>query len=330
MESIKGWVILLLLIFKGTISYQQVLLEDIEGDVILRNNFKADENLSLIRLNTGDQSLGFTYFTSTELKNGNEYYIKEFGAKARPTEGFASVFANKQFSPGVKFNYAFTKVRIFSAKTTDPFLDWGGVEVGYNIDRYSLFKRDTLFANQFFSKSFRGLDILLNYNYLITKGSEAINSRLLLNVKVGYSRRNNYNSLNSVNVDDVTIIVDSVTLIERQIVRTRNSREGDYKEFDAFPLIFSITQLPKTDPDDSPDAKKLRLGYTAYFKNIASNGIPEQDLGIIFYLAKQIESGVRTPVLGLNIQVEDPFNVEDINTSLQSRISVGFTSIFTL
>lgn len=442
--------ILIIFIFLSRVinSYGQVLLEDKEGDVLLRNNFAPNSDLALIKINTGAQSLGFNYLSSTERKDANDYIINEFGIKARATEGLATVLKNNQFSPGVRLTYAFTNVRLLSSDTKSSFIDWGGFAVNYNIDNYNLFKRDTIFDSQFETKDFRGFDFFLNYNYLVTNGNSAINSKILFTIKIGYSQKNNYNELATVNVEDVSLIIDPITLMERQVIKTRSGKSGQFIESDTYPIILSITKLTPTDggnylvakaiedkakeevttakgnevtakenlskakayldeakrsvsaaenkyiiaeliekdvkasavaldsikqakarvatglvkvkdatekvdaaantvksatakvqeasmgliaaSDDQAAIKKLRIGYTAYFKNIASDRRPKQDLGIIFFLTKQVTSGVRTPVLGLNIQAEDPFGINNQDSSLQDRVSIGLTSIFSL
>ena len=317
-------------IFISITSFTQILLEDKDGEGIVRNIIPVDDNISIIKLNTGDQSLGFNYITSTQLKNLNKYNIREFGIKAKSTEGLASVFSNHQFSPGIKFSYALTAVRIFSTNTMGKFLDWGGIDLSYDINKYSLFKRDTVFKNQLYSNSFKGLNLYFNYNYLVTTGSSSINSKLLFSLKFGYSRRNNYDDLNAVTIEDRTTIIDPITLTQRQIITSRNSKAGKFEEFDTYPLVFSVTKLTQTDPPATANANKLRLGYTFYIKNLAIPSlVPQQDIGLIFFLTQQ-KNGIRNPVFGLNIQANDPLDNQKLNNGLQKRISIGFTTNFTL
>ncbi len=323
-------IFLAIFVFISVSSFEQVLLEDKDGDIILRNQFRKDDNISLIKLNTGDQSLGFNYIISTKSKDENNYKINEFGIKAKPTEGYAAVFSNNQFSPGIKFSYALTKVRLFSRNVKDPFIDWANIELNYDLDKYSLFNQSNTFEKQFYSKNFNAVNVYFNYNYLITSGGRSINSKLLFTIKAGYSKRNNYDDLNSVTVEDAVSITDPGTSTERQISKTRTSKEGNFEELDVYPLIFAVTKLTATDSPESPDAKKLKIGYTAYFKNSASASLPAQNLGIIFFLTKQDKSGIRNPVFGLNLQADDPFNIQNANAGFESRITVGFTTIFSL
>ncbi len=105
----------------------QVLLEDKDGEKIVNNNAILTPDigrLSLIKLNTGDESLGFSYFTSSALHDPAKYAVQEFGLKALPTAGYAPVFKNGQFSPGIKANYGFTMVNPFNRSTLTKTIDW--------------------------------------------------------------------------------------------------------------------------------------------------------------------------------------------------------------
>ena len=328
----------LLLMIAGIESKAQVLLEDRNGDQIANNapiyaNTGAGVpgiNLSLIKLNTGDQSFGFNYITTTKNFNPSNYRIVEFGLKARPTEGYAAVFTNGQFSPGFRASYSYTKVPLL--KTGSGYTDWGGFNVNYDVDKYTLYRRDTTFSTQFSSKTFKGIHLGLNYNALI-------NSIWIMNCRVGYSRRNNYDDLNSVDVEDYNVITDPSSRVVRQIIRKRTAREGIFKEYDTYPFILAFTKATSSDDPSDPDpvvkanSKKLKIGYTVYLKNLVSNELPQSDLGLIFFLTQQDNKqnkGVRMPVFGLNIQASDPFDVQKQNGGLLDRLSLGFTSVFSL
>ena len=324
----KAIIIIVFLLF-GIVSYEQVLLEDKDGQQIANNffdNFQRSENVSLIKLNTGEQSLGFDYFISSVLHDPANYHIHQFGVKAKSTEGFASVFAYGQFSPGIHLEYAYTQVNLFSDKTN--YVDWGGISLGYDINKYNLYKKDTTFSNQFYTKNFKALKLLANYNALIK-------TKWILNLKVGYSRQNNYDDLTSVEIQDISTEIDPTTLIERQTIKKHTAKEDNFKEFDAYPFILAITKATSTDDINTPaglaKSKKLKLGYTIYLKNIAAKAsLPNTNAGIIFFLTKQDKNGVRSPVFGLNIQATDPFDVNNKNNGLQTRTTIGFTTIFTL
>ncbi len=151
-----------------------------------------------------------------------------------------------------------------------------------------------------------------------------------MTLKIGYSKRNNYDNLTSVVVEDSKSVIDLASSTERRITKVKNLKQGNFKEFDAYPLILAFTILTKTDPAPDSNAKKLRVGFTAYFKNLASTNLPEQNLGAMFFLTKQDKNGIRNAVFGLDIQADDPFNVNNTNVGFQNRITVGFTTVFSL
>jgi hypothetical protein len=324
----KIFIVISLTLLAGK-SYEQILLEDKKGDQIANNSpiytnkaGLSGINVALIKLNTGDQSLGFNYITTTKSINPSNYKIHEFGVKAKSTEGFASVFNNWQFSPGLRFDYSLTKVHIF--KDVTDYIDWGGITLSYDINKYSLYKKDTTFSNQFYSQNFKGLNIAFNYNALVKNS-------WIVNVKAGYSRSNNYDDLVAIDVQDISSITDPATSTVRQVIRKRSAKEGNFSEFDAYPITIALIKATPTDVSGAPYATKLRFGYTIYLKNIASNiDIPNTTVGAVFFLTEQAKNGVRSPVFGLNIQAADPFDIHHLNTGLSNRIGVGFTTIFSL
>lgn len=319
--------ILITVLFSVQAISAQILLEDLDGDVIVHNQFYGNQkasNISLIKLNTGTQALGFDYFTSTVLRDPRKYKIHSYGVKARPTEGYAAVISNGQFSPGISLSYSFTQVSIFSKSTLSPFIDWGGISVGYDINRYLLYKKDTAFASQFYPQGFKALNLSGYYNVLL-------NNIWIASLKAGYERSNNYDDLSTVEVKDVTAYTDPTGTVQRQVIKTLTVRQGSYETFDAFPLLLSITKATPTDDPATAAANQLRFGYSVYAKTLLSKYLPQTNAGVIFFLTKQDkDNGVRSPVFGLNIEANDPFDVQQQDNGLQNRLVVGFTTIFSL
>ena len=302
----------------------QVLLEDKDGDKIVNNNILVNpqvSHLSLIKLNTGDQSLGFSYFTSSALHDPAKYAVQEFGLKASPTAGYAAVFKNGQFSPGIKANYGFTLVNPFNRAITSKTVDWLSVDLGYNYDKYLLYQPISAFADQLYNKISQTYFATLSYNFLLS-------SKFIINLKTGYNRRNNYADLSSVEVKDITTINNGNT--QRQVQSSSTASQGNYVEYNAFPQIVSFTRATQTDDPSSENANKLRLGYTLFVKNQFSSYLNKTDAGVIFFLTKQDKSGIRNPVLGFIIQAVNLFDTQHLDNGLQNRIRVGFTTNFSL
>ena len=321
----KSIVLLTLLMGCSWTVFSQVLLEDKQGEQIANNLpifGTTTARTSLIKINTGDQSLGFSYIISSKNFDPSHYHISEFGVKAKPTDGTAAIFSSGQFSPGIKFNYALAQVKLF-ADNAD-YLDWGGLTAGYAIDKYNLFNgKDTVFSSQIYNKSFKGLSIGFNYNALIK-------SKWIINLRAGYARANNYEDMSSVSLQDITSSTDPTGLITRQTIITKTAKEGAYKEYDSYPMIFALTKATATDTAGTPKAGQLRLGYTIYLKNKVGGGLPKTNAGLLFFLTKQDKTGIRAPILGLDIQASDPFDINKVNNGLQNRLSVSLTTIFTL
>lgn len=319
----KLYILLVVFLLVKTVS-AQVLLEDKDGDKIVNNHILVTpqiSRLSLIKLNTGDQSLGFSYLTSSALHDPAKYTVQEFGLKASPTAGYAAVFRNGQFSPGIKANYGFTLVNPFNRATISKTVDWLGIDLGYNYDKYLLYQPKVAFADQLYNKISQTYQATLGYNFLL-------NSKYIINIKAGYNRRNNYADLSSVEVDDITTINNGTT--QRQVVSSGTASQGNYVEYNAFPQVASFTRATQTDDPSSENASKLRLSYTLFLKNQFSSYLNKTDAGVIFFLTKQDKSGIRNPVLGFVIQAINLFDTQHLNNGLQNRIRIGFTTNFSL
>lgn len=319
----KLYLTLTIFILLKTVS-AQVLLEDKDGEKIV--NYSAVlrpeiSRLSLIKLNTGDQSLGFSYFISSALHDPAKYAVQEFGLKAAPTAGYAAVFRNGQFSPGIKANYGLTLVNPFNRSTLTKTVDWASLDLGYNFDQYSLYQPDAAFNNQIYSKTSHAFRANLSYNLLL-------GSKFILNFKAAYARQNNYSNLNQVEITDINSTVTTTTT--RQVSNTTTAAQGRFVEYNAFPQVVSFTSATKTDAEGSADASKLRIGYTLFIKNQFSSYLDKTDAGAIIFLSRQDKSGIRNPVLGLILQAVNLFDTQHLDNGLQKRIRIGFTSNFSL
>ncbi len=302
----------------------QILLEDKDGEKVV--NYSAVltpdiSRLSLIKLNTGDQSLGFSYFISSALHDPAKYAVQEFGLKAAPTAGYAAVFKNGQFAPGIKASYGLTFVNPFNRSTLTKTVGWATLDLGYNFDQYTLYQPDASFNNQIYGKTSHGFRANLSYNLLL-------GSKFIFNLKAGYVRQNNYANLSQVDVTDITSATNAATT--RQVASTTTAAQGNFLEYNAFPQIISFTRATKTDAEGSADAARLRIGYTLFVKNQLSSYLNKTDAGAIIFLSRQDKSGVRNPVFGFVVQAVNLFDTQNLNNGLQNRIRIGFTTSFSL
>ncbi|WP_157830411.1 hypothetical protein [Siphonobacter sp. SORGH_AS_0500] len=328
----KKLIYLITSIFLYHLSYSQILIDDKSGDVIGNNipQIGGGKNISLIRLNTGSQSIGFSHFLSSSMVDASNYSVNEFSLKTRPTDGLGPLINNGQFAPGIKLGYTYTKVNLFSDTGPGGYIDWGGVSINYDIDKYTLIKKDTTYFNQLYNKNFNGLGLYAYYSGLIK-------SKWIVYGRIGYTHQNNLDELSSVEAKEIIFTsTDPISGQQREVVKSKIGKLGLYEEFDGFPIILSITRTTKSDDPKSPDFKeslaaaRLRIGFTAYLKNVMSNRLPNTTIGVILFLAKQDKMGVRIPILGLSIQAKDPFDVLNKGNSFQNRLGIGFTSVFSL
>lgn len=198
------------------------------------------------------------------------------------------------------------------------FLDWATLYANYDINNYSLFKQDTTFKNQIFTKNFKGLSIGVIYNILVK-------SKYQFSMKVGYERINNFNELKKRVLQDVISEYDPDTNTTRNKIEEREAREGLYKEGDIYPVRFSFTKLiPYIESSNS-----YNMGYSIYFNSNPRNGYkPVSNLGAVIYLAKSGDVN-QIPVLSINFQINDIFDVKGLNNGILNRFGIGLSTNFT-
>ncbi|MDR6919624.1 hypothetical protein [Chryseobacterium sp. 2987] len=305
----------------------QLLIEDKNGDVLFQPMLTVNESSSLmssglIKLNTGDQSIGFDYYNRTTPFGQPKYKFWTLGVKVKPTEGYAAVFKNGQFSPGINISGSLNQVKIFDREATKPennFLDWGSIYASYSVNKYQLYKSDTTFKSQLSSKSFSGLSLGLNYNMLIK-------SSWLISFRAGYSRTNNYNDLTSVEVRDSKIQIDTESSVTREILTTKTAKQGNYKEYDSYPFHVSLSRLTP----DNMDEKSLTFGYSIYVSGKPNNITkPITDAGVMVFVS-QMKKDVSITTIGLSFQFNDFFDTQNLNNGLMKRLSIGLTTNFPL
>ena len=257
----------------------QMLLENKEGDSQFLPFIQADTvGIGLIKLNTGDQSIGFDYFKVISPDKA-KYKFWSLGFKAKPTEGYAEVFNNNQFTPGITINGAYSKVKIFDPEETKPennFIDWGAIYFKYSKNKYQLFNEDTTYNNQFYTKEFDGLGVGVNYNVLLK-------STYQISLSIGYERRNNFSDLKKIEVKDIKTFYDSTTNVTREVSSSKTVHQGNFNEFDTYPIGLSFTKLTS----DDPNIKSYQFGYNLYVNTqIKKSEKAIIKAGCIIFLAK--------------------------------------------
>ncbi|NBA88290.1 hypothetical protein GVN16_21135 [Emticicia sp. CRIBPO] len=305
------------------LSHSQILVESVEGDEIIQNpNGLANGHL-LGSLNSNDQSLQFkTYFA---LPNNNGVMPLKYitaGIKAKPSDGVATLFSAGKFNASTNYNVGYTKIYLFTNREKESnLIDFVTVRYDFQVNKYTLFKNDTIFSKQVSNFNFNGSSLSFNYNLLV-KGKHLITAIL------GYTRTNNYSTLQGVEVKDYTRVYDSTSTTFREYGKTITGRQGTYEEFDRFPVRFAYTNCPS---ENEEDKDKLKIGYTIYYSTNLGKIKLISNIGGILYLTKQSEkTGVRVPIIGLGIQSNDFFDVQNKGNSLSKRLTYSLTTTFNL
>ncbi|HLP55077.1 MAG TPA: hypothetical protein VK151_08615 [Fluviicola sp.] len=324
--------LLLSLFFSGA-SFGQQLLETKEGDllfnpIISTNAASTTTATGLIKTNITDQSIGGEFFyklphtAPLDPTKSNKFNFITGGIKAKPTEGYGAVFKNGQFSPAANFTFSLNRFKLLDANldqatatANDNFTDWGGIYFGLNVNKYQLYRSDTTFAAQLYSKVFNGGSIGLNYNMLLY-------SQFLLSAKLGYSRKANFSDLDEVEVKDIKSEYDPVSLTTRTVTTTKTARIGEkYAEFDSYNLTIALTRLTQGGAGSA-----IKMGYSAYFDLKSSSiAVTTANVGVILFLA-QAKNYISTPLIGFDFQFADVSNNKKSETGLFKRFSLGLTS----
>ncbi len=308
-------------------SFCQVLIEDRNTDPLyaplISSTVTKKQDAGLVKVNIADQSIGGVYFRSFKKDATNKYKYITAGIKAKPTEGYASVFKNSQFSAGTTISFSMNWFKILDEDKTKadegepaqkPFTDWGGIYVNAPFNKYQMYRSDTTFGNQLYSKTLNGFEIGGIYSALF-------NTHTLFSIKAGYSRTNNFSDLPEVVVSDIKSTYDTVTKVNRQVQTSKTARQGKLIEYDLYSAKISLIRLTADNTD-----KAFSIGYGA-FLDIKSPAIknPTTDLGLLIYLA-QTKSGVSTPLISFIVQFNDLGDNNHLNNGLQKRVQLGLST----
>lgn len=305
-------------------SFSQVLVETLEGDEIALNLTKLENSTLIGNVNLSEQSLQFKALIT--LPNRTEVIATDFlalGIKGKPSDGLFTLFSGGNFNPSTNINLSYTKIHLFSNKDNveKGHIDFFNIKGEYYVNKYTLFRSDTLFTNQINNFNFTGGGILFTYNLLVRGKS-------LISFLIGYSLKNNYSKLESIEIREFKTVIDSVTGTIREYGKVVNGKKGSYKDFENFPMRFSYTYCP-TEKEDDKD--KLKVGFTLYYSGDFGKFIPIHNLGYIVFLTKQNEkSGVRTSIIGIGIQANDLSNNMDKNVNLSRRLTYSLSTTFNI
>ena len=315
------------IIFLGIIAlfpslfFCQILLETIDGNEITLNPNRLNNNVILGNLNTSEESIQFKSlfkFNNSEGVMPDKYLT--IGIKGKPSDGIVTIFSNGNFNKSTNLNVSFTKLNFLLPKDSKE-IDFITLKLDYNINEYVLFNPDTLFTKQINKFNFESLGISFNYNLLIS-------GKNLVNFSMGFLQKNNYSKLKPYEIVDSQNVTDPETGTIRYFEKKINGKIGNYNEFDSFPIRFGYTLCPS---ENENELEKLKFGYSIYYSSEFGKFKPIHNLGSILYLTKQSEkTGIRFPILGIGMQLEDLTDNLNKNNSITKRISFNLSTTFNI
>jgi hypothetical protein len=312
--------------------FAQILIEDSDGkDLLLSLNklYKGGVNFSF---NPKDKSVKLRLYLRTKRKNLKFPVFHSFELKGKANKDIADIIDNKKINPGVSFAYRFTKTNFLLNAKSDA-LDWFSLKAGYEVDQFNMFNADSQFSDQLTEVNFNGLSLTLNYALLL-EAKPAGN--YVVSLTAGYRRAHNYGDLLKVEIEENNerTFVNSETNSERIVKKSKTltAGEGQYIEFDSFPVEVVFGYLPT---ENEKKADKTLLGY-AFYTTRNFNKIQDiSNLGFNLYITKANKKddgskGVRSAIAAIFVESRDIFNEKNSDKNFVNRIAVGLTLNFSL
>lgn len=306
---------LFVFLFAGLV-HAQALLETVSGEELAIFSRAPTTTTFIGNVNTSEQSIQFrSLLTFSNPRGPTPSHFMGIGAKGKPSDGIATLFSGGNFNAGTGFNVSYTKVKLFS-RNTPKVVDIFSVKADYNIGKNTLIQKDSLPDQQVKNFTAHGGGLSLHYNVLI-------DGKTLLTFAVGYLRNNNYSTLDQVTLKKYA--ADSTAPLIKEYSQTVNGREGAYREFNSFPLRVGYVFCPSLKPED---VNKLKVGFSVYYATEFGNKIPQHNVGGLVFLTKQDKkSGLRLPLIGAGLQLNDITDNRHTGESLAKHITFNvFTS----
>ena len=282
---------------------------DGEGMVLLPGN-----PVSLVNFKSDDVSVRFSYLNR---QGGRRLYYGFDVSGKLASDGVLALLQNNQWRPGAKVRFNIGWTNLLTSMMHGGNTDWLTAQLGYNGNKLTLFSADEDFDSQINKPVFHAPGFHVGYVY-------AFAGEVLLGIKTGVSKRNNYKKLTEVEVGSVETIMDeasgSVRLVQKDEV---TARQGDFVEKYAPDLRLHSFW--------NPGWVNQRVGFTAYGSSVFSSNkaIRTTDVGIGLHLLKQ---GSPTVALGgFVVGVKDVFDSDGTGKSVGKRLTVslqGGTSLF--
>ena len=300
--------------------FAQALLESADGEELLQNPMGVTGSSLIGNFNVSEQSAQFraTFVLPHQGILPDQYLT--LGLKGKPTNGIATLFSGGKMDMGTNINLGYTKINIFSGMMSH-FTDYITFKANFNVNKYTIFNPEEKFKDQFQSIHFRGGGVSVNYNNLVA-------GKNLFTVSAGYLFKNNFLSLPAVEIRDFKSIYNEETKTNREYGTTVNSRTGNFKKYHSIPLHMAYTLTPSEFKDEQED---IKFGFSTYYLAELGNYNSAHHIGAILFLTKlNFDTGVRIPVIGLGIQVNDVTGKISQQETFRERISLNLTTAFNI
>lgn len=319
MKSVKFYSLLIGLI-SPFVLFAQALLESADGEELLQNPMGVTGSSLIGNFNVSEQSAQFRATFVLPHKGILPDQYLTFGLKGKPTNGISTLFSGGKMDMGTNINLGYTKINIFSGMMSQ-FTDYITLKANFNVNKYTIFDPEDEFKDQFQNINFRGGGVSINYNNLVA-------GKNLFTISAGYLFKNNFLSLPTVEIRDFKSIYDKETEINREYGSTISSRIGDFKKYHSIPLHVAYTRTPSEFKDEQED---IKFGFSTYYLAELSNYNSAHHIGAILFLTKlNSETGIRIPVIGLGIQVNDITGKISSQEKFKERISLNLTTAFNI
>ena len=311
---------LLILLLAPYYMYSQVLLETSDGEEVLQNPIGITNSTLIGNFNISEQSAQFK--TILVLPHSgifpNQYLT--LGLKAKPTNGISTLFSGGKLNPGTNLNLSYTRMNLFSNPISS-FVDYFSIRADYILNKFTVFNPENEFNDQFENIQFRGGGIAFNYNNLIA-------GKNLFTLSLGYHYRNNYLTLDAIEVRDYKTEHNDNSGITREYGKTVTGRLGLYREYHAVPIHIGYTLTP---PEYEEEKDDIRFGFTLFYRTELTNHKPAHNIGGVVFMTRQnADTGVRIPIVGLGVQVTDITGNINSGKKFTDRVSLNLTTAFNI
>lgn len=259
-------------------AYAQDYFDDSQGNgnVIVDNS--TDGPFLFIRPNVGDNSVKLNFFEKSRVwgnysllnprghsnfdihhkpPNPKIDYYFGIGAyvKGKVENGLGSLLASGKIVPSISAGLYFSlQKNCLDSLVSKGFRFWLIIlSANYTRSAYKLYNPSANFSSQLSDTTYDGFSGALSFSYLFPVGKDLVNgqyrpgSDLVIGGSVSIAQKNNYGSLDKVEIKDQTAYVDSSGAISRNVTKQEDSfiyAKGKYKESMRSTLKIFFTYVP--------------------------------------------------------------------------------------